>query len=204
MTAVMQNEIVRLRQMVRQSRARLKRLERERAELEKSLKQVDESLGAFANADPATLIKAVERGDVRAVREQLKAGADPDVRNADGEPLLLLAVAREGNLSVVRELLKAGATVDATDDAGSTALITCADDDRLAVVKELVKRGADVNARNRQGDTPLTNSAIWGSARVVKYLLERSADPDLPDGLNVAPRELARQHGHKAVLRLLS
>jgi ankyrin repeat protein len=204
MTAVMQNKIVQLRQIVRKSRARLKRLEQERAELEKNLKQVDESLEAFANADPSTLIRAAEKGDARAVREQLKAGADPNARNADSEPVLLLAVSRQGNLPVVRELLKAGAAVDDTDDAGNTALIVCAHNDHLLIVKELVKRGANVNAKNLEGDTPLTNAAIWGSAQVVKYLLAHSADPELTDGLNVSAAELARQQGHKAIVRLLS
>jgi ankyrin repeat protein len=87
MTAVMQNKLSQLRRIVRQSRAQLKRLEQERAELEKKLKQVDETIEAIVQSDSSKLIRAAENGDFKSVREQLKRGADPNAQNADGEPV---------------------------------------------------------------------------------------------------------------------
>jgi len=46
-----------------------------------------------AKALPAELVKAIRDGDLKAVRAQLDAGVDVNVRDADGNtPLLLAAV----------------------------------------------------------------------------------------------------------------
>jgi len=203
MTSTAQNKLVQLRQLVRRSRARLKRLEQERARLDKSLKEVDEGLEAIAHTGVSDLVRAVEDGDLAAVRALLKAGADPNGHNREGEPVLLLAAYQERGLPIVRELLKAGADVDGTDHQQNTPLIVSVRDENLSLVKELVRRGADVNAKNVEGDTPLTNAACWGSERTVRFLLAHSADPNLPDGMNISPAQLARQQDHPTIAALI-
>lgn len=214
MKTIQINKLEQLRQRLDRYRAGLKRHERELAELQESLNDVAGAGGRGAGssrgmartsekASSRLLIKAALGANLQAVRAQLSAGADPNSRDRDGDPVLHLAVLRDGNLSVVRELLKAGAEVDARNESGGTPLIACVRDENLAVVKELVSHGANVNERDQQGDTPLTNAACWGSRNVVKHLLAHGADPDLADGLNVSPSDLARQQGHDAIANLL-
>jgi ankyrin repeat protein len=151
------------------------------------------------------LIKAVESKKIAAAKFLLDAGADPNSRNSDQQPILHLAVSlAPPSVSLVRALLQARADIDSLDDAGNTALILCVADVNLSVVRALIKHGANVNARNDDGDTPLTNAACWGSRKVLKYLLAHGADIHLADGIGVTAAELARQHGHGAVVELLN
>ena len=200
---------------IRQRRARLEQEEQRISNLLRKLKTGPrQRKSANANgrkradkssnvADTDALIRAVGNRDVRAVRRQLRVGADPNCRSEERMPLLLSAVYTPDNLPVVRALLRAGANVDAADDSGTTPLIASVSDSNLSLVKELVKRGANVNARNSDGDTPLTNAACWGSLRVVRYLLSHRADARITDGADVSAADLARQQGHLEIAKLI-
>src|SRR4029453_17681225 len=81
-------------------------------------------------------------------------------------------------------LLANGAQVNASNDAGGTALMYAVDD--VAKTKLLLEqRGADPNLRSGEGRTALLIAvANAGSYPVVKLLLEKGADAKarLPDG----------------------
>ena len=74
-----------------------------------------------AKALPAALAKAIRDGDLKAVRAQLEAGVDVNVRGADGNTPLLLAAVYAGP-ECVELLLKKGADVNAANKAGATRL----------------------------------------------------------------------------------
>jgi len=59
-------------------------------------------------------------GDTAAVRELLRRGADPNLRDKSGRTALMEA-AYDGRAGIVRDLLAAGADPDAKDNNGDTA-----------------------------------------------------------------------------------
>ena len=66
---------------------------------------------------------AARDGDVEAVRAFVGAGAEPSTRGMRGwTALMLAAAARRPNVAMLQYLLDRGADVNATDDAGRTAL----------------------------------------------------------------------------------
>lgn len=67
-------------------------------------------------------------------------------------------------------LLKAGMDIEATEEAGATALYLAAETGQLAVVQCLIEAGADKNAADEAGATPLYTAAQYGHAEVVQHL----------------------------------
>jgi Ankyrin repeats (many copies) len=71
-------------------------------------------------AATAPLLGAIAAGDLNAVRQGLREGADPNQRGTDGETPLM-AAARRGNDAIVRLLLDAGADRTLRDPQGLSA-----------------------------------------------------------------------------------
>src|SRR5215831_14268530 len=105
---------------------------------------------------PAELAKAIRDGDLKALRAQLDAGVDVNVRDANGNTPLLLAAVYAGP-ECVELLLKKGADVNAANKAGATPLIRAATD--YAKTRLLVAAGANVRVRTAFGNTPLILAA---------------------------------------------
>ena len=128
----------------------------------------------------ASLLQAVESGDVARVRDALAAGADANARRDGGATALMLA-AHGGHVGVVRALIDAGADVNATDDLGWSALMKAvynAEQDRgfPDVVALLIEAGAAIEARIAYGIRPLMLAAGYGETAVVERLLAAGAD----------------------------
>ena len=128
----------------------------------------------------ASLLQAVESGDVARVRDALAAGADANARRDGGVTALMLA-AHGGHVGVVRALIDAGADVNATDDLGWSALMKAvynAEQDRgfPDVVALLIEAGAAIEARIAYGIRPLMLAAGYGETAVVERLLAAGAD----------------------------
>jgi ankyrin repeat protein len=80
-----------------------------------------------------------------------KALVDEEV-TVDGHTALMLAC-RAGHLLVARELLRAGATVDATDDAGLTALDHAQDSRKTEVVAMLLEHASHALKKKQAGES---------------------------------------------------
>lgn len=92
-------------------------------------------------------------GNIDAIHRWVAAGAQPDVRDADGVTPLVCAAVR-AQTACVEALLALGADAHAADAAGGTALHWCArfpGRDRADVVRLLVAAGCDPAARNGEG-----------------------------------------------------
>src|SRR5688500_2961042 len=106
--------------------------------------------GAVPLAD-VPLIQAVQRGDVPAVRQLLRQGADPSAAQGDGLTALHVA-AETGQLEIARLLLDAKAPVEARSRIGGyTPLHLAALRGHAAVVSALLAAGADPAAVTTTG-----------------------------------------------------
>lgn len=123
-----------------------------------------------------TLLEAVEAGDMKRLRELIKAGAELDESLDDSA---LSKAAELGRADMVRELLKAGADVD----FGGLHVPLCAavNVGSLECVELLLKAKAKVDAQEEGGESALMYAAARGDLKLVKRLLQAGADPKLQD-----------------------
>ena len=160
-------------------------------------------------ADPfgIEIHKAAERGDVEALRRELAAGTDVDVRTPVSEandgyqtPLQRALVPfpklERSVLACCRLLLEAGADVNARDAQGDSVLhyIACRCNNAVAIpiLRLLIDAGADVNARGKQSKTPLHWAAEYrGSAKAIEFLLRAGAAANAKKDGDNTPLNLA-------------
>jgi len=123
---------------------------------------------AFSACTPSMspLAVAVRKGDVRAVRQMVEAGASPDEPSGvNGWTPLMHAVFR-GVPQSVEALLDSGADVNRSCCRGLTPLIMAAGFGQDFTVEMLLKRGADPRQRDERGKTAL-DVAVTGLSEYV-------------------------------------
>ena len=124
------------------------------------------------------------------------AGADVQVRGADGGTPLHYVIQVGGELAVLELVLAAGADVNAPLADGSTPLHLAAEfTEQREVVALLVRSGADPNAPNadRFDFTPLHYAAQFSQhPEVIEALLDLGADPRAESSGGLTPWDLAR------------
>ena len=212
MTTLSTTELAAIKQTLKRYRDRLHRLEAEQEEFLGRIERLAQGGGknkgkqssSRRNVPVEQLLDAIQSRDLPKMRRLLKAGTNPNAVDKESHPAIVLAAHCSQPLQMIRVLLRGGANANATDDQGNTALMVLSRDEDIDSVKELVKHGANINAKNQDGDTPLTNAAIWGATKVVRFLLANSADRNLHDGAGITAINLARQHGYKQIVDLLS
>ena len=108
---------------------------------------------------PDLLLRYVRAGDLEAVEQSLRSGADPNARDASGATALMYAAAFAPT-ATMRALRGAGEDVNATSRNGATALMWATHDP--SKVRLLLERGAAVNAARADGPTALVAAALRG------------------------------------------
>ena len=126
-------------------------------------------------ATEGTLLDAVKRGDVGAVRTMLRAKTDANIADPDGTSALHWAVRRD-DAAAAEALLAAGANVRAANRYGVTPLALACTNGSAPMIERLVAAGADPNAAQPGGETALMTAARAGNAAAVRALLGRGAD----------------------------
>jgi ankyrin repeat protein len=130
-----------------------------------------------AQADGSTpLLWAVHRVDHEMVKELLRRGARPNVRNSLGATPLGEATSI-ADQDMVDSLLKAKADPNLGNDDDQTPLMIAARNGSLPIVKALVKAGAHVREREQFRDqTALMWAIAANSPEVVDFLISQKAD----------------------------
>lgn len=139
------------------------------------------------------LWKASAEGDLSAIKNALKNGADLNTLDPQfGIPPLGWAAIR-GQTEAVKLLLEKGANINNKHRDGSTALHGAAFLGRVETVKLLLEKGADINIRKNDGMTPMDVAQIdWGLTEFVVGLLQMKVD------------ETEVKEGRVEVIKLLS
>src|SRR5688572_1394074 len=148
-----------------------------------------------AGATP--LMRAAKSGDVAMVKLLLAGGADPSLTLANKTTPLMFAAGlgwRDGSpaapsydqgspeeaVDTIKALIAAGISVNATNDAGDTALHAAVSGRGSEVIlRGLLAAGADTSAKNKRGQTPLDVAAASKKESVAPLaaLLRASAKP---------------------------
>lgn len=90
--------------------------------------------------------RAVTRGDVEAVRQLLRSGADVDARDRYGQTALML-VAHRGHREMVETLVGSGADLNVTAKYNLSALMLAIVAGHAAIARLLARAGADLRLR---------------------------------------------------------
>ena len=147
---------------------------------------------------------AAKRGDVEAVRELLRQGADPNAAQNDGMTALHWAAA-DNDAEIARTLLYAGATVRATTRLGGyTPLHLASRSGHAEVARILLDAGADANAVTSTGVTAMHFAADADAAQVVAALAAHGGHVDARDGFSErTPLMFAAVRGADAALEAI-
>ncbi len=152
-------------------------------------------LGGFMPS--ASLVDAIEGGDLRAIRARLLEGADPNATDREGMPLLLRA-ARAGNLAALTLLLQAGADPTLPLGEGRSAMHILAAEGRGQALARILAAGAplDLAGGNYGCLTPLSVAAANGRVRAAGLLADQGASLSPQESCKVGPMEVAAPHPH--------
>ena len=124
------------------------------------------------------LLVAASHNDVAEVRQLLKGGADPNVRN-ELNTTPLLEAAFNANADIIEALLDAHADPNAAGADGQTPLMLVARGTNVAAAQLLLKRGANPNARESQrGQTALMWAVANSQGSMARLLIESGAAVD--------------------------
>ena len=139
-----------------------------------SAQRSPDGLGA---AGRSSLIDAVKKQDLQAVRALLKQKINVNATEADGFTALHWA-AQRNDLQLVELLLGAGANAKASTRYTITPLYLAAMNGNAAVIERLLNAGADPNGTAEEGQTMLMTAALSGTSDAVRLLLTRDAKVD--------------------------
>lgn len=110
---------------------------------------------------------------VEALREPLgwsKDDIQPSSRDPDKRHPVFLAASTDMD-DVMRLLLRYGGDVNATDDAGNTALMAAMFNQNGEIIRQLRSMGCDTDAKNTAGQTAL-DVAMWVKTRYLYKMLD--------------------------------
>ena len=183
-------------------------------------------------APDISIHRAVEKGNIEAVKQHLAAGTDVNesdgiltplhyantkeiaelliakganvnAKDKTGSPPLHRAV-RKGQEDIVELLIAAGADVSVKWKRSEDNLLhAAASRGRTDIVKLLIANGLDVNAKNANESTPLHQVGHFGHTEVTKLLIEKGADVNAKTKLGLTTLHEAALRGHKELALLL-
>jgi ankyrin repeat protein len=170
-----------------------------------------DGIDAIDASGSTPLLVAASNDDVAQVRQLLKAGANPNVRNKlDTTPLLEAAF--HSNAEIITALLDAGADPNASGADGQTPLMLVARGTNVVAAKMLLDKGANPRASESQRrQTALMWAAANRQGPMTRLLVERGAELDaktatdlLTPLVSAEPRAQPRSPGGMTALMFAS
>ena len=159
--------------------------------------------GAGVATAQSSLIEAVKRGDLAAVRVLLERGAAVDAPEIDGTTALHWAVHRDDG-DVASLLIGAGADVTAANRYGVAPIALASLNGSAPMLARLLAAGADANRAQPEGETALMTAARTGRVEAVRLLLDHGAAADAAEQWRGQTALMwAAAEGHTAAVREL-
>jgi ankyrin repeat protein len=121
-----------------------------------------------------SLIDAVKKGDVAAVKTMLAAKVDVNSTAPDSSTALHWA-AETGNLEIANLLIGAGANANAATRYKITPLALASEKGNTAMIERLLEAGVDPNSTSEEGQTALMSASLNGRVDAIKMLLTHGA-----------------------------
>lgn len=147
--------------------------------------------------------RAVERGDVRAVRDALTYNhLLSRAEDNTGWTILHLAT-KAKNFEMVKTILEFGPEVNALSNSVQAPLHVAAEMGDSRIAGMLIAHEANVNIRNKNGETPLHCAARSGNSEIVELLLEKGAEIDAKDKKGRTALDLALENKEEAIADIL-
>lgn len=159
------------------------------------------SNSAFGNP-VSDFARAVEEGNVRAVRTSLLQGMTANERGLDHAPVLVIAT-RNGHLDIVNILLAEGADPDRAARDGTTALTYVAKTGNVAIARALLDAGADPDQWGAEREAPILLAARAGHKDMVDLLIQSGADLQEADVTGRTATDIARERRYRDIIVLL-
>ena len=125
-----------------------------------------------------------------------------DARTFDGTTPLILA-ARLAIEGMVEELIQEQADINATDEAGKSALHWAASVNNVDAVNVLLANNANRDAQDAKDETPLFLACREGSYQAAKALLDHCANRDITDHMDRLPKDMAQERLNHDIVTLL-
>ena len=125
-----------------------------------------------------------------------------DAKTLDGTTPLILA-ARLAIEGMVEELIQEQADINASDEAGKSALHWASSVNNVDAVNILLANGANRDAQDAKDETPLFLACREGSYQAAKALLDHCANRDITDHMDRLPRDIAQERLNHDIVRLL-
>jgi len=125
---------------------------------------------------------AMQRKDLRRLRQYLAAGGDVNAREPRGLRTLFMGACHSGKIDVIRLFLRKGADVNAKDKEGCTPLLWACLNEHcvVATLRLLVCNGADASPTTQQGASAIYIAATCcHSLLIVPYLAPFATDEQL-------------------------
>jgi len=113
---------------------------------------------------------AVISGNLEAVKQLIKTGADINEKEPAGGSCPLISAAVFGKTEIALVLIEAGADINLVNNEGSTPLHTAAFFCRTEIVSALLEKGADTSVKNKAGST--ATEAVLAPFEAVKGIYE--------------------------------
>ncbi len=155
------------------------------------------------NARDLSLLEAVEKGDLGAMRAALDKGADINAKDIYQEDTALISAAKRGHIKIVKELAVKGAALNGRDRYGATALMHASAEGYMDIARILIDGSADINIQDRYGRAALMSAAGNNQPDIVKLLLSKGAAVNAEDISGRTAWVLAVEEGNNEIAGLL-
>jgi hypothetical protein len=133
--------------------------------------------GQFNVPKPETpLLGAAASGDAGAVKQLLKAGANPNEGRFLGLPAVMFPLMMQ-NRKLFQTFVDGNADLQVRDQSGATTLMWAVyqENASLEIIQRVLKAGVDPNARDAQGNTALVWAMRRGNAPAMRALEQAGA-----------------------------
>jgi ankyrin repeat protein len=162
-----------------------------------------EGINNFDDNGMSPLMNACAFGQIEAIKNILKAGADVNLPNKYGYTALFIAVER-GFALTVETLIDMGANIHWVDEkTGKSAILIAVAGGFAEITQTLIKAGADVNMPLRNGQSLLMLSSAGHSVEMSSVLISAGARVNYQDSLGNNALMIASTVGDLATVQLL-